>query len=87
VNRGEWVAIDGVLVDPHRGPHFWGEGGDDAYCCECEAKAGTAMRAQMAREEAEKDSLGISPPRPSPVSAGAAQVAEVAPTRSDERMR
>jgi len=57
VNRGEWVAIDGVLVDPHRGPHLWGEG-DDGYCRTCEKLAGPAMRAQMALEEAEKRPFG-----------------------------
>jgi hypothetical protein len=51
----DWTAICGHLVTPARKVHRWGEG--DAYCEECEVKAGPAMRAQEAREEAERGTL------------------------------
>jgi hypothetical protein len=53
---GGWWAICTRLVVPGRGPHLWGEG--DAYCSVCEDLAGPAMRAQMAREEAERKRIG-----------------------------
>jgi hypothetical protein len=56
VALGGWWAICTRLVDPGRGSHLWGEG--DAYCSDCEDLAGPAMRAQMAREEAERKRRG-----------------------------
>ena len=55
---GGWWAICGTPVDPSRGPYLWGEG--DVYCSDCEDLAGPVMRAQMAREEAERKRRGWS---------------------------
>jgi hypothetical protein len=57
VALGDWTSICGRLVDQNRGPHLWGEG-EAAYCSDCEDLAAPAMRAQMAREEAERKRRG-----------------------------
>ena len=59
VNLGDWTSVCVRLVDPKRTSRLWGEGGAAGYCDECDAIAGDSMRAQMAREEAEKAKRGF----------------------------
>lgn len=47
----DWTSVCGRPVDPSRKAHRWDVG---VHCEECEEVAGPAMRAQLAREEAEK---------------------------------
>jgi len=58
VALGDWTAICGVPVSPARRAHRWDLG---AYCEDCETLAGSAMRAQIAHEEAERGPWGHSP--------------------------